>query len=170
MTPATTTGVRWVTSIAPLDHAVTDEDMAAVTQRGGYLGLCGERSWPVAMCAPPGPQCGRCMRVLRAQELLRSAEKRRGAPGRQHRRDACSRLRAALSLRSPAVRPSSGAVDPSATAGPGCATPQAPGLAVHPPARRPGRHRASPRDATALQPLPLDVGDEATEVTKRQSR
>jgi len=93
MTPATTIRVRWVTSITSLDHAVTDEDMTKVTQRGRYVGVCGEWCWPVAMCAPPGP---RCVRVLRARELLRSVEKRRGTLWWQRRQGACSRLFAAL--------------------------------------------------------------------------
>ena len=65
--------VVWVTSAAAdgVDHAVTDEDMAAGLGLGQFAGVCGSSVVPAAMVAPPLPRCQRCVVFLRARTTLR---------------------------------------------------------------------------------------------------
>lgn len=97
----TRTHLIWVTSAdtSTVNHAVSDAAMAAaLAGRYPFVGLCGGRFWPAALCAPPGSPCARCVLVVRAS--LPTDGERMGAPVRC-RPGWWSRLRAALPGSSP---------------------------------------------------------------------
>jgi hypothetical protein len=85
--------VVWVTSAAAdgVDHAVTDEDMAAGLGLGQFVGVCGSSVVPAAMVAPPLPRCQRCVVFLRAWATLR--EFATPTPTRRRRRRLCLGVR-----------------------------------------------------------------------------
>src|SRR6266545_6789780 len=91
----------WVTALLPkVDHAVTDEEMAArnTESRGQYRALCGAQFLPAPDDQPPGQTCPECARFLRARATERTAEHRlrdrRGHRGRHARPGWWSRARA----------------------------------------------------------------------------
>lgn len=94
MTVANPNRPVWVTSIERVDHAVADKD---ITPGDLFAGACGELFWPAAMCAPPGPRCGRCLKTLRAPESPLGTEQRLATPRRSRRRTLWSRLISRLS-------------------------------------------------------------------------
>lgn len=95
-TADTRTHLTWVRSAEmPVDHAVTDDAMAAgMVSQGVYLGLCGARFFSAPMVAESGSVCAGCRRFLVARASLRSAEQRMCGP--RHRRRGLSRVLACL--------------------------------------------------------------------------
>lgn len=78
----TTMGSRqhttWVTSaVAPVDHAVTDDAMAAgIAARAAFVAVCGARFFSAPMAAAPGPVCTNCRRFVVARASSRPVEQR----------------------------------------------------------------------------------------------
>lgn len=87
-----------VTAFCPrVDHAVTDDEMAARTAecRGEYRAVCGAVFLPAPDVWAPGRFCPDCARVLRARATLPTVEQRLGQRrGRHARSGLWRRLRA----------------------------------------------------------------------------
>jgi hypothetical protein len=70
----------WLTAYyaEPVDHAVTDEEMAA--GRGEYRAVCDVVFLPAAMESPPKPVCPACLKALQSR-MDRAANRSAGAAG-----------------------------------------------------------------------------------------
>jgi hypothetical protein len=85
----------WVSAHYPLvDHAVTDEEMAARTieNRGEYRAVCGAVFLPAPDDRPPAPCCPACVQLVRARATLPTAQQRFGHHARHARISWWSRL------------------------------------------------------------------------------
>ena len=81
----------WITAYYPVvDHAVTDEEMAArnTESRGEYRALCGAVFLAAPDHRPPGSCCPACVRVVRALATLPDMEQRLGRPTEHQARHA----------------------------------------------------------------------------------
>lgn len=76
----------WVTSLEHgVDHAVTDEEMAAAMADGReFATVCGTTMLPAPMVCASRPPCPRCVLFLRARAQLRDLAARMACP--RHRR------------------------------------------------------------------------------------
>lgn len=86
---AVLSGLRsvWLTSAEGVDHAVTDDEIAAGRVLGRYVALCGATVVAASMSAPPGLRCPRCVVFLRARATLREL----GAAPAGQQRGVCAR-------------------------------------------------------------------------------
>jgi hypothetical protein len=122
--------LMWVTSTGkPVDHALTDDAMAAgMASQGVYLGLCGIQFVAAPMAAAPGPRCATCWQFVQARASLSTVEQRLG--GARARRlplpASCARFLAALFASDSSVVPpprsataAAGAEAPAGAAEPG---------------------------------------------------
>jgi hypothetical protein len=104
----TVTGDRvwyiWLTAYSePVDHAVTDEDMAA--GRGEYRAVCRAVFLPAAMESPPKPACPACLKALQSHMTVHHTEPPTSTPTPTPPAPAAARPRRRLILRD-LLRPS----------------------------------------------------------------
>jgi hypothetical protein len=81
----------WVSAHYPtVDHAVTDEEMAARNTecRGEYHAVCGAAFLPARDDRPPAPCCPACVRLVRARATLPEVERPLGHPTEHRARHA----------------------------------------------------------------------------------
>lgn len=76
--------LMWVTCACHTrDHAVAAAALAARHRADAEIrALCGERFWPAALVADPGPRCPRCLDHVRDQGIARRSRHREGVLGR----------------------------------------------------------------------------------------
>lgn len=111
MTPSERLFFAWFLSGADkTDHAVTDHESARVIRNGSGLreALCGHLVMPGSLTSPPGPQCRRCLLLVRARTSLSDPDLRMADSRRCSRASALIRWLCRRPARSAecAVRPS----------------------------------------------------------------